>query len=103
MVAQNLIDMDIEDRQMGRTEDLHRRLHNAYFQFSDTDDIPLEGAHSVGRDEDGTGTSGESSRKETTDDDLSHPTLDGLPVSRLRNAVRSLGSVLRPQRRELAV
>ena len=75
-------------------------LHNAYFQFSETDDIPLEGAHSVGRDEDGTGTS---SRKETTDDDLSHPTLDGLPVSRLRNAVRSLGSVLRPQRRELAV
>ena len=95
--------MDMEDQQMGRTEDLHRRLHNAYFQFSDTDDIPLEGAHSVGGDEDGTGTSGESSRKETTDDDLSHPTLDGLPVSRLRNAVRSLGSVLRPQRRELAV
>ena len=103
MVAQNLIDMDMEDQQMGRTEDLHRRLHNAYFQFSDTDDIPLEGAHSVGRDEDGSGTSGESSCKETTDDDLSHPTLDGLPVSRLRNAVRSLGSVLRPQRRELAV
>ena len=103
MVAQNLIDMDIEDRQMGRTEDLHHRLHKAYFQFSDTEDIPLEGVHSVGRDEDGSGTSGESSRKERANDDLSHPTLDGLPVSRLRNAVRSLGSVLRPQRRELAV
>ena len=95
--------MDMEDQQMGRPEDLHRRLHNAYFQFSDTDDIPLEGVHSVGRDEDGSGTSSESSRKETADDDLSHPTLDGLPVSRLRNAVRSLGSFLRPQRRELAV
>ncbi|TKV92083.1 hypothetical protein SEVIR_9G140400v4 [Setaria viridis] len=105
--AQSLIDMDKEDQQMGRTEDLHDRLHSAYFQFPDTDDIPLEGAHNVGRDENGNGTSGESSRKESADDDpkddLSHPTLAGLPVSQLRNAVISIGSILRPQRRELPV
>ncbi|KAJ1294207.1 hypothetical protein BS78_01G128100 [Paspalum vaginatum] len=103
--AQNLIDMDKEDQQSGGTEDLHQRLHSAYFQFPDTDDIPLEGVHTAGRHEDGSGTSGESSREENTADepksDLSHPALDGLPVSRLRNAVISLGSIWRPQKREL--
>jgi len=106
--AQNLIDMDKEDQQSDTTEDLHERLHSAYFQFPDTDEVPLERVRvSVGRDEDGSGSSGESSRKESAEDEhksgLSHPTLDGLPVSRLRNAVRSLGSVLRPQRRQLPV
>ncbi|OEL31572.1 CSC1-like protein RXW8 [Dichanthelium oligosanthes] len=105
--AQNLIDMDKEDQQMGRAEDLHERLHSAYFQFADTDDIPLEGVHTAGRDEDESGTSGESSHKESADDDtkddLSHPTLDGLPVSRLRNVVRSLSTILRPKKRELPV
>ncbi|WVZ60085.1 hypothetical protein U9M48_010151 [Paspalum notatum var. saurae] len=105
--AQNLIDMDKEDHQSGRTEDLHQRLHSAYFQFPDTDDIPLEGVQTAGIDEDRSGTSGESSREENKADkpksDLSHPTLDGLPVSRLRNAVRSLGSIWRPQKRELPV
>jgi hypothetical protein len=99
--------MDKEDQQMGRSEDLHDRLHSAYFQFADTDDIPLEGAHTVGRDEDGSGTSGESNRRESADDDpkddLSHPTLARLPVSQLRNAVISISSILRPQRRELPV
>ncbi|CAD6206146.1 unnamed protein product [Miscanthus lutarioriparius] len=106
--AQNLIDMDKADQQSGTTEDLHQRLHSAYFQFHDTDDVPLEGVHSTaGRDEDGSGSLGESRRKESAADELksglSHPTLDGPPVSRLRNAVRSLGSVLRPQKRELPV
>jgi len=100
--------MDKEDQQSGTTEDLHQRLHSAYFQFHDTDDVPLEGVHSTaGRDEDGSGSLGESSRKESAAAELksglSHPTLDGPPVSRLRNAVRSLGSVLRPQKRELPV
>ncbi|KAF8733919.1 hypothetical protein HU200_014776 [Digitaria exilis] len=105
--AQNLIDMDQEDQQMGGTEDLNERLHSAYFQFPDTDEIPLEGVHTNGRDKDESGTSGESSRKENADDDpiddLYHPTLDGLPVGQLRNVVRSLSSILRPQRRELPV
>lgn len=99
--------MDKQDQQMGRTEDLHHRLHCAYFQFRDTDDIPLEGVHTDGGDEAGSSTSGESSHKESSDDDpkdgLSHPTLDGLPVNQLRNVVRSLTSILRPQRRELPV
>lgn len=105
--AQNLIDMDKEDQQSGRTEDLHQRLHSAYFQFPDTDDIPLEGVHTAGSGEDGSGTSGESSQGESATDetksDLSHPTLDGLPVSQLRNVVRSLGSIWRPQKRDLPV
>lgn len=101
--AQNLIDMDKEDQQSATTEDLHHRLHSAYFQFHDTDDVPLEGHSTTGRDEDRSGCSGESSRKESAVDELSHPTLDGLPVSRLRSAVRSLGSILRPKKRELPV
>ncbi|CAN6309870.1 unnamed protein product [Urochloa humidicola] len=105
--AQNLIDMDKEDQQMDRAEDLHERLHSAYFQFPDTDEIPLEGVHTVGGDEDESGTSGESSRNEGTNDDpkddLSHPTLNGLPVNRLRKVVRSLSTILRPQRREIPV
>ncbi|XP_062212040.1 CSC1-like protein RXW8 isoform X2 [Phragmites australis] len=103
--AQNLIDMDTEDQQAGRMEDLHQRLHSAYFQSPDTDDIPLEGVHTVGRNADGSGTSGESSSKESADEarsDLSHPTLDGLPVSQLRNAVRSLTFIMRLQKRGLS-
>uniref|UniRef100_A0A0A9EKD9 Uncharacterized protein n=1 Tax=Arundo donax TaxID=35708 RepID=A0A0A9EKD9_ARUDO len=97
--------MDLDDQQSGRMEELHQRLHAAYFQFPDTDDIPLEGVHTVGRDEDGSGTSGESSRKESADRpsrDLSHPTLEGLPVSQLRNAARSLSFILRLQKRGLS-
>ncbi|KAL6894492.1 hypothetical protein ACP4OV_008590 [Aristida adscensionis] len=107
--AQDIIDMDRKDQQEGRMEELHHRLHSAYFQFHDTDDIPLEGIHTVGRDEDGSGTSGESSCKESADQprressDLSHPTLKGLPLSRIRNAVRSLSFIIRLQKRGLSV
>ncbi|XP_062214990.1 CSC1-like protein RXW8 [Phragmites australis] len=103
--AQDLIVMDREDQQAGRMEDLHQRLHAAYFQFPDTDDIPLEGVHTIGKDEDGSGTSGESSCKESADQsssDLSHPTLEGLPVSQLRNAARSLSFIMRLQKRGLS-
>ncbi|KAK3146487.1 hypothetical protein QOZ80_3BG0267040 [Eleusine coracana subsp. coracana] len=89
--AQILMDMDNEDQQSGRMEDLHNRLHSAYFQFHDTGDIPLEGVHTIGRD-DGSSTSGESNSKESAhqpESDLSHPTLEGLPVSQLRNAART--------------
>ncbi|TVU45728.1 hypothetical protein EJB05_05226, partial [Eragrostis curvula] len=102
-----LIDMDTEDEQAGRMEDLHHRLHSAYFQFHDTDDdIPLEGVHTVGIDEDGCGTSGESNCKESPDQpesNLSHPTLEGLPVSQLRNAARSLSFIVKLQKRGLSV
>ncbi|TVU45727.1 hypothetical protein EJB05_05225, partial [Eragrostis curvula] len=104
--AQTLIDMDTEDEQAGRMEDLHHRLHSAYFQFHDTDDdIPLEGVRTVGIDEDGCGTSGESNCKESPDQpesDLSHPTLEGLPVSQLRNAARSLSFIVKLQKRGLS-
>ncbi|XP_006650401.1 CSC1-like protein At1g10090 isoform X3 [Oryza brachyantha] len=104
--AQDLIDMDREDEQSGRMEDIHHCLHSAYCQFADTDDIPLKGIH-VDRDEDGSGSSGESSCKDdstqpTTATDISHPTLEGLPVSRLRHAVRSLGFIVRLQKRGLS-
>ncbi|KAL5219695.1 hypothetical protein ABZP36_020379 [Zizania latifolia] len=103
--AQDLIDMDREDEQSGRMDAIHQRFHSAYCQFVDTDDIPLEGVHVGSRNEDGSGSSGESSCKEGTDDskgDLSHPTLDGLPISRLRHVVRSLGFIIRLQKRGLS-
>ncbi|EEE59670.1 CSC1-like protein RXW8 isoform X1 [Oryza sativa Japonica Group] len=103
--AQDLIDMDREDEQSGRMDDIHHRLHSAYCQFADTDDIPLKGVH-VDRDADASGSSGESSCKEDTNQpttsDISHPTLEGLPVNRLRHAVRSLSSIIRLQKRGLS-
>jgi hypothetical protein len=97
--------MDREDEQSGRMDDIHHRLHSAYCQFADTDDIPLKGVH-VDRDADASGSSGESSCKEDTNQpttsDISHPTLEGLPVNRLRHAVRSLSSIIRLQKRGLS-
>jgi calcium permeable stress-gated cation channel len=104
--AQILIDMDNEDQQSGRMEDLHNRLHSAYFQFHDSGDIPLEGVKTISRDEDGGSTSAESNSKESVhqpESDLSHPTLEGFPVSQLRNAARSLSFIVRLQKKGLSV
>ncbi|KAL6637150.1 hypothetical protein ACP70R_024722 [Stipagrostis hirtigluma subsp. patula] len=107
--AQDIIDMGKEDPQEGEMEDLNKRLHRDYFQLHDTDGISLQGIHTVGRDEDGSGTSGESSSKESADQpksepsDLSHPTLEGLPLSQIRNAGRSLSFTMRLQKRGLWV
>ncbi|KAL6599839.1 hypothetical protein ACP70R_045490 [Stipagrostis hirtigluma subsp. patula] len=103
--AQDLIDMDRDDERSGRIEEIHHQLHSAYCQFADTGDVPLEKIQTVGRDEDQGSSSGESSGKETCEDprkDLSHPTLKGLPVSRLQNAVRSLTFLIRLQKRGLS-
>lgn len=98
--------MDREDEQSGKMDEIHRGLHSAYCQFLDTDDIPLEGVKTIGRDEDGSGNSGESSSKENTNQprsDLSYPTLKGLPVGRLQRAVRSIGFIIGLQKRGLSV
>lgn len=124
---QNLIDMDREDELSGRMEHIHHRLHTAYCQFPDPEDIQLEEIRTVGNDEDGGGCSsggsngkgspGEfnskgcpdgSNGKETPQEqqqprrDLSHPTLKGLPVSRLQNAVRCVTFLIRLQKRGLS-
>lgn len=104
--AQVLIDMDREDEQSGRMEEIHEGLHSAYCQSTDTesvDDISVERVQAVcTTDEDGSGSSGEPSGKESVGQpvsDLSHPTLKGLPVDRLRRAVRSLGFMIGLQKR----
>ncbi|KAF7051991.1 hypothetical protein CFC21_060160 [Triticum aestivum] len=104
--AQVLIDMDREDEQSGRMDEIHEGLHAAYCQSTDTesaDDISLERVQAVSTtDEDGSGSSGEPRGKESVGQpvsDLSHPTLKGLPVERLRRAVRSLGFMIRLQKR----
>uniref|UniRef100_A0ACD6A3L6 Uncharacterized protein n=1 Tax=Avena sativa TaxID=4498 RepID=A0ACD6A3L6_AVESA len=99
--AQVLIDMDREDQRLGRMDDIHRGLQCAYCQSPDTDDIPLEGIQTSSTDEDKCSSSGESSCKEPVSD-LSHPTLKGLPVDRLRTAVRSLAFMIRLQKRGLS-
>nr|XP_010943525.1 CSC1-like protein RXW8 isoform X2 [Elaeis guineensis] len=85
--AQDLIEMDTEDEQSRRMEEIHRQLHPAYCQFpphtQDVCDVEVEGSSEV--------DSKDSSRG--MENDFSHPTLPGLPVSRLRRAV-SLLSVL---------
>ncbi|KAG1348132.1 CSC1-like protein RXW8 [Cocos nucifera] len=84
--AQDLIEMDSEDEQNGRMEEIYQQLHPAYCQFpphtQDVCDVEVEGSSEADRD---------SSRG--VENDFSHPTLPGLPVSRLRRAV-SLLSVL---------
>jgi hypothetical protein len=99
--------MDREDEQSGRMEHIHHRLHTSYCQFPDTEDIQLEKIHIAGNDEDENCSSGESNSKETCEEqqprrDLSHPTLKGLPVSRLQNAVRSITFLIRLQKRGLS-
>lgn len=103
--AQDLIDMDREDERSGRTDEIHHRLHSAYCQFPDTEDVPLEKIKIIGENEEQCSSSGESTGKETREDpkrDLSHPTLKGLPVSRLRHAVKSITFLIRLQKRGLS-
>ncbi|XP_006664233.1 CSC1-like protein RXW8 [Oryza brachyantha] len=104
--AQDLIDMDREDERSGRMDEIHRRLHSAYCQFHDSEDVSLEKIQIVGRDEDQGCSSGKSNGKETCEEEpkveLSHPTLNGLPVSRLRHAVRSITFLVRLQKRGLS-
>ncbi|KQK13814.1 hypothetical protein BRADI_1g12670v3 [Brachypodium distachyon] len=103
--AQVLIDMDRDDEQSGRMDAIHQRLQSAYCQSLDADDISLEGVETISTDEDGSGSSGESNCKESAnqpDNDLTHPTLQGLPVNQLRRAVRSLGFMIRLQKRGLS-
>uniref|UniRef100_A0A0E0MPZ3 CSC1/OSCA1-like 7TM region domain-containing protein n=1 Tax=Oryza punctata TaxID=4537 RepID=A0A0E0MPZ3_ORYPU len=103
--AQDLIDMDREDERSGRMDEIHHRLHTAYCQFHDTEDIPLEKIQTVGSDEEQGCSSGKSNGKETCEEprvELSHPTLNGLPVSRLRHAVKSITFLVRLQKKGLS-
>ena len=105
VIVQDLIDMDREDERSGRTDEIHHRLHSAYCQFPDTEDVPLEKIKIIGEDEEQGSSSGESTGKETREDpkrDLCHPTLKGLPVSRLRHAVKSITFLIRLQKRGLS-
>uniref|UniRef100_A0A0E0FES3 CSC1/OSCA1-like 7TM region domain-containing protein n=1 Tax=Oryza meridionalis TaxID=40149 RepID=A0A0E0FES3_9ORYZ len=103
--AQDLIDMDREDERSGRMDEIHHRLHSAYCQFHDTEDMPLEKIQTVGSDEEQGCSSDKSNGKETFEEprgELSHPTLNGLPVSRLRHAVKSITFLVRLQKRGLS-
>jgi hypothetical protein len=97
--------MDRDDQQSDKMDAIHQRLHHAYCQSSDNDEIPLEGIQTSSTDEDRGCSSGESSYKEGANQpgsDFSHPTLKGLPVDRLRTAVRSLAFMIRLQKRGLS-
>ncbi|KAM3253536.1 hypothetical protein ACQJBY_047553 [Aegilops geniculata] len=95
--SQDLIDLDREDQRSGRMEHIHHGLRSAYRQFPDNEDIKLEKILTVGNDEDQDEgcSSGERNGEETCKEqeprrDLCHPTLKGLPVSHLRDSVRSI-------------
>jgi calcium permeable stress-gated cation channel len=97
--------MDREDERSGRIDEIHHRLHFAYCQFPDTEDVPLEKIGIAGAVEEEGSSFSESNAKETCEKprrDLSHPTLRGLPVTRLRNAVRSITFLIRLQKRGLS-
>ncbi|XP_047078405.1 CSC1-like protein RXW8 [Lolium rigidum] len=107
--AQDLVDMDREDEQSGKMEHIHHQLHTAYCQFPDTEEMQLEKIRIAGNDKDDEErcSSGESNSKETCEErqprkDLSHPTLKGLPVNRLQNAIRSITFLIRLQKRGLS-
>ncbi|KAM0927644.1 hypothetical protein ACQ4PT_002724 [Festuca glaucescens] len=106
---EDLVDMDREDEQSGRMEHIHHQLHTAYCQFPDTKEMQLEKIRIAGNDKDDEErcSSGESNGKETCEErqprrDLSHPTLKGLPVNRLQNAIRSITFLIRLQKRGLS-
>jgi hypothetical protein len=98
--------MDRADQQSGEMDAILQGLRSVYCQSSNSDDIPLEGIQTSSTDEDRGSSSGESSCKEgpgQPGSDLSHPTLKGLPVDRLRTAVRSVAFMIRLQKRGLSV
>lgn len=80
--------MDKADEQSGRMEQIHEQLLSAYSQF------PPE-SHNVCL-VDGEGTSGSNRKDESTEsrNDLSHPTLVGLPISRLRQVVTAVSMLV---------
>ncbi|XP_044949686.1 CSC1-like protein RXW8 isoform X4 [Hordeum vulgare subsp. vulgare] len=102
----DLIDLDREDVRSGRMEHIHHGLRSAYRQFPDTEDIKMEKILTVGNDEDQDEgrSSSEPKGEETCEEqeptrDLSHPTLKGLPVSRLQNSVRSITVICTTEKR----
>ncbi|XP_073355725.1 CSC1-like protein RXW8 isoform X2 [Aegilops tauschii subsp. strangulata] len=105
--SQDLIDLDREDERSGRMEHIHHRLRSAYRQFPGNEDIKLEKIVTVGNDEDQDEgpSSGEPNGEETCEEqepsrrDLSHPTLKGLPVSRLWDSVRSIAFLWTAEKR----
>lgn len=78
--------MDNEDDQSGRINQIHEQLLSAYSQF------PSESPSSCMLDDEGEGSSriNKKDRSIVPKDDLPHPTLVGLPVSRLRQAVMAV-------------
>lgn len=88
-------------------EHIHHGLRSAYRQFPDNEDIKLEKILTVGNDEDQDEgrSSGEPNGEETCEEqepsrrDLFHPTLKGLPVSRLRDSVRSIAFLWTAEKR----
>ncbi|VAI12227.1 unnamed protein product [Triticum turgidum subsp. durum] len=106
VLTQDLIDLDREDQRSGRMEHIHHGLRSAYRQFPDNEDIKLEQILTVGNDEDQDEgcSSGERNGEETCKEqeprrDLCHSTLKGLPVSRLRDSVRSIALLWTAEKR----
>lgn len=98
--AQDLIEMDRLDEQSGRMEETHQQLLTAYCQFPpDAHEVCEEG-----------GVAGEIDPDELKDPlprlplpNLIHPSLNGLPVSQLHNAVASLTSLVSNHDRDTSI
>lgn len=87
--------MDTEDEQCGRMEEIYQQLHPAYCQFpphtQDVCDIEIEGSSEVDNKDNSI----------SIENDISHPTLPGLSVSRLHRAASLLGMLIKLQSRRL--
>ncbi|XP_072988247.1 CSC1-like protein RXW8 isoform X4 [Typha latifolia] len=105
--AQDLIDMDREDEQSGRMDQIHEQLILAYCQFPpDAQDKSPRGDECEGEVE-GHNSSIEidnNARSQVSKDDSSqHPTLGTLPVVRLQKAVKFLSMIFTLQKRSLSI
>ncbi|KAJ4788057.1 hypothetical protein LUZ62_039303 [Rhynchospora pubera] len=95
--AQDLIDMDREDQQSGKMEEIHKHLHTAYSQFPhSTDGVKINDESSEER-------ASSSSQSDGSGKKLSHPTLRGLPIARLQKAVKTVCLVVSLQKRDTSV
>ncbi|KAF3319750.1 CSC1-like protein RXW8 [Carex littledalei] len=96
--AQDIINMDREDEQSGRLEEIHEQLHTAYSQFTHDTSVKIHDESSDVEDQ-----ASSSCKSNGLGKELSHPTLKGLPTARLQKAVRTVCLVVNLQKKASSV
>ncbi|XP_078177952.1 hyperosmolality-gated Ca2+ permeable channel 2.1-like isoform X3 [Carex rostrata] len=96
--AQDIINLDREDEQLGRLEEIHEQLHTAYSQFPHDTSVKIHDESSDVEDQ-----ASSSNKSNGLGKELSHPTLKGLPNAQLQKAVRTVCLIVNLQKKASSV